>query len=101
MISKNVRKIAKLLMFYIQQDNGCINRQEGNGKYPEEWIIAIAEPAKKFFTHNDQLLDEKIIEEIAIGAEDGAMRKKYAVLHGFKQLDEVLNKYYDHVCNTK
>ena len=92
--TRNKRKIAKMFMKHIQYDNGCVNRFEDE-TYPEEWVGKIAEALIDFCLYNPDLLDEDVIEEIAIGSETGEMRKKYSVLRGFKKLDEVLNDYFD------
>ena len=99
-MTTNKRKIAKMFMKHIQYDNGTVNCLEDE-TYPEEWTGKIAESLIDFFYHNPELLDEKVVEEIALGSADGSMRKKYGMLNGFKELDEVLNEYFDYVSNLK
>lgn len=54
----------------------------------------IALAAGKFFDKYPELLDNEIVEEIAVG-EEGEREEKYGKLEGWKELNEALAEFYD------
>ncbi|KAA0126422.1 hypothetical protein FY557_17380 [Chryseobacterium sp. SN22] len=77
----------------IAYDNGFINRWELE-RYDAKWINKIGPLAKAFFDANPERLTDDDIEEICAG-EQGEVDETYGNLHGFKELLESLNDYFN------
>jgi len=88
-------EIAKSLMKEIMYEAGVVDRYNPEA-YTEKWVNKIAPIAGKFFELNPELLTNERIEEIGSGFEDGIL-EFYNHLEGWKELDEVLNDYLDHI----
>lgn len=87
--------VARLMMEAMQYENGMCNRYERE-TYSDKWVALISEAAKKFFQLNPSLLTEDNIDEIGRGGEETEMEEKYGCLEGWKELNRVLNHYFDH-----
>lgn len=87
--------VARLMMEAIQYDNGMCNRYERE-KYPAKWVELIKQSAEKFFTANPQYLNEKDIERIGLGGEESEAEEEFGHLEGYRELNRVLNHYFDH-----
>lgn len=85
--------IAMQLMKEIQYDNGWVDRNNPES-YPNKWIDKISPYAQVFFSANPNLLTNDDIENICCG-ELGENQELYGNLVGYKELDQVLNKYFD------
>lgn len=84
---------AKRLMQEIMYCNGIVNRNEPEA-YPTEWLDKISLPANKFFYLHPHLYNNDDIQNICDG-EQGENQELYGSLEGYKELDEVLNDYFE------
>jgi predicted transcriptional regulator len=88
------RIIAKALMKSIQYDNGMVDRWNPE-RYPTNWVNRIGNAAELFFDKNPAVkLCDETIDEISTG-EDGELTEKYGQLEGYKELNTVLNRFFD------
>ena len=88
-------EIAKSLMKEIMYDNGAVDRWHPE-KYPKKWVNKIAPIAGRFFEHNPSYLTNEHIMNICDGFLE-ENEKLYGNLVGYKELDKVLNEYFDYV----
>ena len=87
--------IAVKFMKNILYDNGIVNRIEPE-YIDQSWVLKIGVAADNFFTLHPYLLTDDVIDEIATGDVD-EIESKYGQLEGFRELNQVLNEYFDHV----
>ena len=92
-MSVDERAIAEKLMEEIMYDNGWVNRLEPEFFDPA-WVSKIGAVAGPFFENHRHLLNDEALEDIVCG-EYGENQQKYSSLNGFKELDEVLNAYFE------
>lgn len=89
------REMAKELMSTIAHCNGAVDRWHPM-KYPEKYVKLIAPACKKFFDNNPELWNDNGILNICDG-EIEENKKLYGNLVGYKELDEVLNEYFNQI----
>lgn len=87
------KPIAVKLMHEIAFDNGFFNRWIPE-EYDQKWIDKITPIALNFFAKNPTILTDEHIENICAG-EDSEVEKAYGALEGFKELDAVLDEYFN------
>lgn len=86
-------EIAKSLMQEIMYDNGCVNRFEKE-KYPNKWVVKIADKAAIFFDNNENCLTNEHIEQIVTG-EYEYNNLYYGNMVGYSELNKILNEYFE------
>lgn len=87
------KQIAKEFMDSIAQDSGCVNRHEPM-QYPETAVNQIAAACKGFFSKYPELLNEGVINELAIGDVDKSFHT-YGHLEGYDYLEDSLEDYFN------
>lgn len=89
------KEFAKKMMDDIAFDNGAVDSKH-QMKYPQKKVDEIANKSYVFFNENPSLATDKVMEEICIGCwEDN--QEKYGKKKGYKELDAVLDKYFDSI----
>lgn len=86
-------EIARTLMKEIMYCNGMVNRWEPEW-YPKKWVNKIASIAGGFFEANPKILTNDHIRRICDG-EEGENEKIYGKLEGWKELNQVLDDYFN------
>jgi uncharacterized protein YcfJ len=80
------------MMYRVAQDNGAINKTEGE-RYPAELVNAIALAAEVFFAANAKYLTPTDVEAICAGNEEE--QKKYKKKKGWAALRNNLDFYFN------
>jgi hypothetical protein len=94
-VSNKWMGVAKHIQEIILHDNGAINRFEPI-KYNEEYLNLIAKASKLFFTKYPEMLKDEHLMEICAG-EESERSEKYGKLKHYKELDTILNRYFEEV----
>ena len=86
-------EISKEIMLNIACSNGWVNRFEPV-KFNKKWIDKIALKAGVFFDRYPNLLNDDVLSEMCDG-EIGEVEEKFGSLDGFKELREIIGKYFE------
>jgi len=84
--------VAKHIMELIQLDNGY-GHVEGIS-FPAKWVNKISAKCEIFFENNPDKFNDEFIDEYGVGGDEGE-KEIFMGLVGFKELDELLDKYFD------
>lgn len=89
------KEFAEKMMDDIAFDNGAVDNKHSM-KYPQKTVNEIADKSYIFFNENPKMATDKNMEEICVGCwKDN--QKKYGKMKGYKELDKVLDKYFDSI----
>jgi hypothetical protein len=86
-------EIANEIMLNIACSNGWVNRWEPV-KFNKRWVDKIALKAGIFFDKYPDLLNDDNLMEICDG-EVSEVEEKFGLLDGFKELNEIIGKYFE------
>jgi len=93
-------EIAKELMMSILYDNGYIDRWHSEkSQFSKRWQYRIAPIAGKFFDLQPELLTDETVENICCGFVE-ENQESYGDLDGYKELDKILNEYFNSGCGV-
>lgn len=94
----SLTEVAKHFMLAIQIANGLVNK-ECEAKYPKEWVDKIEDHVLIFYVSNPEFFfDDEVITEMSV-MDVVKRNQKYKEYNGWKELDNVLNKYYAFLCS--
>jgi len=83
--------VARHMMELIQYDNGY--GHVCGISFPVKWVNKIAKKCKVFFDANPDKFNDEFINNFCVGGDEE--REGFDFLTGFKELDKLLDDYFD------